>query len=74
MRRYALRVGKVSWLFRIGPNFFCILAASLRVICKRSIANLKRSDKLNYRRKLARLIKQYRDLENSPKKACALIG
>ena len=29
------REGKVSWHLGIGENFFCRLAASLRVICKR---------------------------------------
>ena len=41
MRRQGPKVGKVSWLVRIGPNFFCRLAANLRVICERQIANLK---------------------------------
>ena len=40
MRRFGPRVGKVSWQFRIGPNFFLGLSASLRVVCKRYIAKL----------------------------------
>ena len=35
MCRQGPRVGKVCWLVRIGLNFFCRLAASLRVICER---------------------------------------
>ena len=42
MRSHGPKVGKVSWRFGIGPDFFCRLSASLRVICKRQIANLKR--------------------------------
>ena len=39
--RQGPKVGKVRYLARIGPNFFCRLVASLRVICEPSIANLK---------------------------------
>ena len=39
--RQGPKVGKVCWYARIGPNFLCRLAASLRVICEHQIANLK---------------------------------
>ena len=39
MRRQGPKVRKVCWLVRIGPNFFCRLAASLRVICECPVFN-----------------------------------
>ena len=44
MRRQGPKVRKVCWLVRIGPNFFCRLAASLRVIFERYIAKKRDSN------------------------------
>ena len=64
MRRYASRVGTVSWLFRITSDvvIFCKDHRDKIEVSDPLVVDDLISDKLNYRRKLARLIKQHRDI------------